>query len=149
MLSHVLGLVIIPRDRVTKTGWKNLSFEYLANKSDVELQKCLESHAYMYDEVVVKTKYPVDHHIKLANTASGLIQLLQSQAGHYTFSSENSQTISLNGSLGYFIAISDPDFAVVSANPETIPRTLINLPPGGGLVQIYLTVIFSIHNFVF
>ena len=110
-------------------------------KSDIELQRSLGSQAYMYDEVVVKTKYPVHHQIKLANTVSGLIHLLQSQAEHYTFSSETSQTITLNGSLGYFISISDPDFRLVSANPETIPRTLINLPAGGGLVQIYLTVI--------
>ena len=66
--------------------------------------------------------------------------LLHSPSEHYTFSPETSQTISLNGTRGYFITISDPVFSVASANPETIPRTLINLPPGGGTVQIYLTV---------
>ena len=90
---------------------------------------------------MVSTRYPVDHELKLANRASGLIHLLDSPSEHYTFSPETSQKITLNGSLGYFLSISDPVFSVLSANPETIPRTLINLPAGSrGTVSIYLTV---------
>ena len=133
-------MAIIPRDPVTRTGWKNLSFEYLSKQTGEKLKKGLEKHAYMYDEIVLNTKYPVDHSMKLSTTESGLIHLLDSPSEHYTFAPETSQNIILNSSLGYFLAISDPGFSVVSANPETIPRTLINLPAGGGTFQIYLTV---------
>ena len=97
----------------------------------------------MYDEIVIDTKYPVGHEMKIANTQSGLIQLLDSPSEHFTFSPETSQILTLNGSRGYFVSISDPGFSVASANPETIPRTLINLAPGGGTVQLYLTVKIS------
>ena len=134
-------MAIIPRDPVTRTGWKNLSFEYLSKQTGEKLKKGLEKHAYMYDELVLNTTYPVDHQMKLATREMGLVHLLESPSEHFTFSSETSQKIILNGSLGYFLSISDPGFSVVSANPETIPRTLINLLPGGGTVQIFLTVI--------
>ena len=133
-------MTIIPRDPITRSGWKNLSFQYLSKQTGEKLQKGLEKHAYMYEEIVINTKYPVVHEMKIATTSSGLIQVLDSPFEHYTFSPETSQTITLNGSRGYFISISDSVFSVVSANPATIPRTLINLPPGGGTVQIYLTV---------
>ena len=140
--SNVSGLAIIPRNPRTQSGWKNTSFEYLAKKKGGELQKGLEKHAYKYDEIVFNTKYPVEHKMKISNRISGLIHLVETPSEYFTFSSETSQTISLNSSLGYFISISDPAFSLVSTNPETIPRTLINLPAGGGIVQIYLTVIF-------
>ena len=131
-------MAIIPRDPITKAAWKNSSFNYLSKQTGIALQKGLERHAYMYDEIVVSTRYPVDHEMKLANF--GLVHLLGSPSEHYTFSPETSQKIILNGSLGYFLSITDPVFSVLSSNPETIPRTLINLPAGGGTFQIYLTV---------
>ena len=153
---NVKGLTIIPRDPTTNSGWKNTSFDYLSRQTGARLQKGLENHAYMYDEIVIDTKYPVGHEMKIANTQSGLIQLLDSPSEHFTFSPETSQIITLNGSRGYFVSISDPGFSVASANPETIPRTLINLAPGGGTVQIYLTVktfndsgLCSTHKIIF
>ena len=149
-------MTIIPRDPTTRSGWKNTSFDYLSRQTGARLQRGLENHAYMYDEIVIDTKYPVGHEMKIANTQSGLIQLLDSPSEHFTFSPETSQIITLNGSRGYFVSISDPGFSVASANPETIPRTLINLAPGGGQVQIYLTVkifydsgLCSIHKIIF
>ena len=84
-------MAIIPRDPATKTGWKNLSIEYLAHKTGEKLQTGLEKHAYLYDEIVLSTKYPVEHQTKLANGGSGLIQLISSPSEHYTFSPETSQ----------------------------------------------------------
>ena len=84
-------MAIIPRDPATKTGWKNLSIEYLAHKTGEKLQAGLEKHAYLYDEIVLSTKYPVEHQTKLANGGSGLIQLISSPSEHYTFSPETSQ----------------------------------------------------------
>ena len=196
-------MTIVPRDPITRSGWKNVSFQYLSKQTGKNLQRGLENYAYKYEEIVINTKYPVVHEMKIANTRAGLIHLLDRQAGplclvgswfqlsyfiktqlkapkvtyylggisylslclygprntsdlisdfewtnqlpdspseHYTFSPETSQTITLNGSRGYFVTISDPVFSVSSPNPETIPRNLINLPPGGGTLQIYLTV---------
>ena len=48
-LLNVEGLTIIPRDPITKMGWKNLSFEYLAKQTGEALQKGLEKHSYMYE----------------------------------------------------------------------------------------------------
>ena len=84
--------------------------------------------------------YDIENTSDLISDLEWTSLLLPSPSEHYTFSPETSQTITLNGTRGYFITISDPVFSVASANPETIPRTLINLPPGGGTVQIYLTV---------
>ena len=69
-------MTIIPRDPITKSGWKNLSFEYLSKQTGSKLKRGLEKHAYMYDEIVIDTKYPVAHEMKLGPTQSGLIQLL-------------------------------------------------------------------------
>ena len=73
-------MTIVPRDPITKSGWKNVSFQYLSKQTGENLQRGLENHAYKYEEIVINTKYPVAQEMKIATTSMGLIHLLDRQA---------------------------------------------------------------------
>ena len=48
--------------------------------------------------------------------------------------------IALNKNLSYFITFTDPQFSFMSANPETMPRTLIQVKPNTGQLLMFIKV---------
>ena len=124
---------------MSTNGWKNFS-QSLGAHTGERLKKELESKAYLYHELVLDTRFPVSQQTKLSASQAGLVHLLDSPHDQLTYSAGTSQLITLNSNVGYYIVITDPTFSVISANPETIPRTLITIPARGGSFQLYLKV---------
>ena len=139
LILSYLVITIIARDPVSTTGWKNLS-QSLEGYTGERLKKELESKAYLYHELVLGTRFPVSQQTKLSDLHYGLVHLLDTPHDQLTYSAGTSQLITLNSSVGYYIVITDPTFSVISANPETIPRTLITIPAKGSSFQLYLKV---------
>ena len=133
-------MAILSVDPITGIGWKSTNDSNLLNATGDELRKGLEDISYLYEEVVLDTRYPSSHYTLMSDNFNGLVQVLETSAKHFTYSSETTQTITLNQTPSYFMAFFDPTFAVVSGNPDTIPRTLIHFPSSAGVVYVYLKV---------
>ena len=98
--------------------------------------------------VVLGTNANVSHYVLLSNGVSGLVQILETEASSLTFSPATSFALSLDNSIEYTLGFIDPTFAVISGNPETVPRTFVSIPSNAGNVFIYLKVCRyqSIHD---
>ena len=136
-------MVILPIDPVSGKGWKSSDASHLVNKTDDELRKGLEDISYLYEEVVKDTRYPASHYTLMSDRFNGLVHVLETSAKHFTYSAETTQTLTLNQTPSYYMGFFDPTFAVVSGNPDTIPRTLIHIPSTAGYVYVYLRVSFE------
>ena len=138
-------MAILPIDPITGTGWKSLDASHLVNASQSKLKEGIEELAYLYDEIVVGSRHNVSHYPLLSTYQFGLVQVLETSGQSFTFSEQTSQSIALNNYPLYYLAFFDPTFAVMSGNPDTIPRTLVPIPSNAGVVKIYLRVrwIFS------
>ena len=95
---------------------------------------------YDYDEVLVYTRYPVSHDTMLTSKYNGLIHIIQPREHSFTYSTATTQLIALNKNLSYFISFIDPQFSFVSVNPETLPRTLIQVKPNAGQLIMFIKV---------
>ena len=127
-------------DPDTGLGWKNTNASHLRNATHEKLRSGLEELSYQFEEIVLSSRYNVSHYTLLSDSYRGLVQILESQVDHFTFSPLTSQALTLNSSLRYFLAFLDPSLAVVSGNPGTVPRTLLSLSPSAGTVYVYLNV---------
>ena len=95
---------------------------------------------YDYDEIMVYTRYPVSHDTILTSKYNGLIHIIQPREHSITYSTATTQWIGLNKNLSYFISFIDPQFSFVSVNPETLPRTLIQVKPNAGQLIMFIKV---------
>ena len=141
-------MAILPIDPISGKGWRSNDASHLVNKTDDELRKGLEDLSYRYEEIVEGTRHSASHYTLMSDRFTGLVQVLVTSAEHFTFSPETTQTIALNHTPSYYLAFFDPTFAVVSANPDTIPRTLVHIPSNAGLAYVYLRVSCNVagHN---
>ena len=112
----------------------------MVNASQSKLKEGIEELAYLYDEIVVGSRHNVSHYPLLSTYQFGLVQVLETSGQSFTFSEQTSQSIALNNYPLYYLAFFDPTFAVMSGNPDTIPRTLVPIPSNAGVVKIYLRV---------
>ena len=133
-------MAILPIDPITGTGWKSLNASQLENTSESELRSGLEELSYLYDEIVEESRHNMSHYTLLSTFQNGLVQVMETSALSFTFSALTSQSFALNNYPQYFLAFFDPTFAVISGNPDTIPRTLVAIPANAGRVYIYLRV---------
>ena len=133
-------MAIIPIDPITGFGWKIMDISQLENASKSELRDGLEARSYMYDEIMLESRHNVSNLTLLSTSGNGLVQILQTASQDFTFSALTSQSFLLNNYPQYFIVFFDPTFAVISGNPDTIPRTFVPLPSSAGRVYIYLRV---------
>ena len=136
------GLAILPINPMSGYGWKEFeaNHSHLVNASQAELKKGIEENSYMYQEVVLEVRHAVSHRSLLSTYSNGLVQILESTSNSLTFSGETSQSLLLASYPQYYLAFFDPTFAVISGNPDTIPRTLVPIPSNAGRVYIYLRV---------
>ena len=141
-----VGMAILTVDPITGIGWKSTNDSNILNATGDELRKGLEDISYLYEEVVLATRYPASHYTLMSDNFNGLVQVLETSAKHFTYSSETTQTITLNQTPSYFMAFFDPTFAVLSGNPETIPRTVIQIPSSAKKVYVYLKVSCDLRN---
>ena len=133
-------MAILPIDPISGNGWKSSNSSHLLNATGDELRKGLEDISYLYEEVVKGTRYYNSHYTLMSDRFNGLVQVLETSAKHFTYSADTTQTLNLNQTPSYFMGFFDPTFAVVSGNPDTIPRTMIHIPSSAGLVYVYLRV---------
>ena len=94
----------------------------------------------MFHEVVLETRHNVSNRSLLSTYVNGLVQILETSSRDFTFAVPTSQSLLLNIYPQYYLAFFDPTFAVISGNPDTIPRTLVPIPSNAGRVYIYLRV---------
>ena len=140
-------MAILPIDPISGKGWKNSdNASHLLNATGDDLRRCLEDLSYLYDEIVERTRYHASHYTLMSDSFNGLVQVLETSAKHFTYSQHTTQTITLNQTPGYYLAFFDPTFAVISGNPDTIPRTLTHIPSNSGNVYLYLRVSFGLIN---
>ena len=138
-------MAILPIDPISGKGWRSSdNATHLINATDEELRKGLEDLSYLYEEIVESTRHPASHYTLMSDSFNGLVQVLETSAKHFTYSALTTQAITLNRSPSYFMAFFDPTFAVISGNPDTIPRTLMHIPSHAGLVYVYLRVSFGL-----
>ena len=134
-------MAILPIDPISGKGWKNSdNASHLLNATGDDLRRCLEDLSYLYDEIVFNTRYHASHYTLMSDSFNGLVQVLETSAKYFTYSATTTQSISLNNTPSYFMAFFDPTFAVISGNPDTIPRTLMHIPSNAGFVFLYLRV---------
>ena len=138
-------MAILPIDPISGRGWKGSNdASHLYNATGEELQKCLEDMSYLYEEIVESTRHHAAHYTLMSDSFNGLVQVLETSAKYFTYSATTTQSISLNNTPSYFMAFFDPTFAVISGNPDTIPRTLMHIPSNSGNVYLYLRVSFGL-----
>ena len=89
---------------------------------------------------VENTRYQASHYPLMSDGFSGLVQVLEISAKYFTYSGATTQAIYLNHTPSYNLAFFDPTFAVISANPDTIPRNWFHIPSNAGAVFVYLRV---------
>ena len=121
-----MGSKIVTDDFESETGEK--------------LAESLAESSYSYHEVVLSANPDVDREVILTNRQNKLVHLLLPPASAIKTSATNSLTLTLNGNLSYYIAFVDPTFSLVTANPKTIPQTLLKVEPNAGAILIYLEV---------
>ena len=135
------GLAILPINPMSGYGWKEFeaNHSHLVNASQAELKKGIEENSYMYQEVVLRVRHAVSHRSLLSTYGNGLVLILEG-CRCLTFSGETSQSLLLASYPQYYLAFFDPTFAVISGNPDTIPRSLVAIPSNAGRVFIFLRV---------
>ena len=131
---------ILPIDPGTGFGWKSNNQSFIHNASQAKLREGIESLSYMFHEVVLETRHNVSNRSLLSTYVNGLVQILETSSRDFTFAIPTSQSLLLNIYPQYYLAFFDPTFAVISGNPDTIPRTLVPIPSNAGRVYIYLRV---------
>ena len=138
-------MAILPIDPISGKGWKSSNnASHLYNATGEELRKSLEDLSYLYEEIVFSTLHHASHYTLMSDSFNGLVQVLETSARHFTFSPGTTQSLYLNQTPSYYMAFFDPTFAVISGNPDTIPRTLTHIPSHAGNVFLYLRVSFSL-----
>ena len=136
-------MAIIPIDPFTRTGWKYLNKTYesdLSTLTGAKLREGVEMTAWQYHEMVWWTRHEVLHYPLLAGYNNAIVQILENSQNSINFTVETSQFLVLNNYLEYYITFFDPTFALISANPDTVPRTYTYLHSNAGNVGIYLRV---------
>ena len=101
---------------------------------------------YDYDEIMEYTRYPVSHDTILTSKYNGLIHIIRPREHSFTYSTATTQLIALNKNLSYFISFIDPQFSFLSINPETMPRTLIQVKPDAGQLLMFVKVRIQISH---
>ena len=140
-------MAILPIDPISGKGWKSSDNDsHLYNATGEELRKSLEDSSYLYEEIVFSTLHHASHYTLMSTSFNGLVQVLETSARHFTYSPVTTQTLTLNKTPSYYLAFFDPTFAVISGNPDTIPRTLIHIPSSAGQVFLYLRVSFGLTH---
>ena len=140
-------MAILPIDPISGKGWRSSDNAiHLINATDEELRKGLEDLSYLYEEIVESTRHPASHYTLMSDSFNGLVQVLETSAKHFTYSPATTQTLSLNHTPSYFLGFFDPTFAVISGNPDTIPRTMIYIPSNAGSVYMYLRVSWKLKQ---
>ena len=92
------------------------------------------------------TRYPVSHDTILTSKYNGLIHIIRPREHSFTYSTATTQLIALNKNLSYFISFIDPQFSFLSVNPETMPRTLIQVKPDAGQLLMFVKVRIQSHR---
>ena len=86
------------------------------------------------------TRYPASHDTILTSKYNGLIHIIHPRDHTFTYSTTTTQLIGLNKNLSYYISFIDPQFSFLSVNPETMPRTLIQVKPNTGQLLMFIKV---------
>ena len=89
---------------------------------------------------VFSTNTNITHYDLMTNGDSAMVQILETPTTSITSTVSTSLALSLNNLLDYGIGFMDPTFAVISGNPETVPRTFAGIPHNSGHVHIYIKV---------
>ena len=89
---------------------------------------------------MLRSNTNLSHYDLMSNGDSGLVQILQTPLASITSSAVTSLSLWLNNALDYSLGFMDPTFAVISGNPETVPRSFTFIPSNPGTVYIYLKV---------
>ena len=80
----------------------------------------------------------------LGDLWNGLIYSLNLDAKMITHKGGTTVTLSLNPNISYRMRITDPKLQFLSANPDTIPRSLVRIGHNAGIAVVYLKVCVKI-----
>ena len=95
---------------------------------------------YTYEELVLYTHPPVQHKTLLTSKYNGLVHVILPDHQSITYSTKTTLFVGLNTNLSYYISFIDPKFSFLAINPETMPRSLLQIQPNAGQMIMYLKV---------
>ena len=138
------AIAVCPRNPNTGKGWKeNKSNEFLyyisfgpcKNEMTGEnISKCIDNHTYSLGEVVkqtrVKEKILLDTEVwvELVDFLTlGKCFMLSIPTESLGFTMSEALIIDFNNTLDYYAMIVDPSFFLMTSNPRTMPRILLEI----------------------
>ena len=130
--------MIIPINATTNSGWKVDDPGNFCSKENLQL--CFENISYSYSEIVLNTSHRVETDSFFVSKYAGLVHTIYPPPGAVKTFHRKSFKITLNTNFRYKIAISDPHFTLMTPNPITFPRTLLEVEPFAGKTLVYLEV---------
>ena len=146
-------------------GWKSNN---CITESKDELFDCMEENAYFIHDILISkenhkfqpvykkdkivglfaaaTNQSVEIQTYYVANSNGLVHILQAKPGVITKNSPTTINIYLNSSVSYFIVINDPKVSIPSGMPDTVPRLLLSIDEGAGMIYLNLKVM-EVHYF--
>ena len=142
------------------SGWK--STNCVKEKNDTLLD-CMEDNAYFVRDILISKEnhkfqpvYKKDKIVGLFSAASnqsveiqtyyvananGLTHIFKPEAGVITQNLSSTFKIHLNMNMTYFLLIGDPKVSIPSAMSDAVPRMLVQVDKGAGVMSLNLKVI--------